>query len=81
MPIVYRKAMMGFNRNEANAGCRHIGSDLAFLLCRNVCGWRILLQKSAVTNDVVRPIHLGRRGLPPTPMLSTQLERYAIHKA
>jgi hypothetical protein len=27
--------------------------------------WRILLQKSAVTDDAVRPFHLGRRGLVP----------------
>ena len=27
--------------------------------------WRILLQKSAVTDDVVRVFHLGRRGLVP----------------
>ena len=27
--------------------------------------WQILLQKSAVTDDVVEPFHLGRRGLVP----------------
>jgi hypothetical protein len=32
---------------------------------RHVGVWQILLQKSAVTNDVVRPVHLGRWGLPP----------------
>jgi len=31
----------------------------------NVGFWQILLQKSAVTDDVVRPFHLGRRGLDP----------------
>ena len=32
--------------------------------------WQILLQKSAVTHDVVRPFHLGRRGLAPDPRRS-----------
>ena len=31
----------------------------------HVSSWQILLQKSAVTDDVVEPFHLGRRGLVP----------------
>jgi hypothetical protein len=42
--------------------------------------WQILLQKSAVIDDVARPFYLGQRGWPPTPTLSTQLLRYAIHR-
>jgi hypothetical protein len=33
----------------------------------NVRIWQILLQKSAVSDDVVRPFHLGRRGSAPDP--------------
>ena len=48
---------------------------------RHICFVPILLQKSPVTDDVVWPFHLGRRGLVPDPALSTQLLRYAIHRA
>jgi hypothetical protein len=39
--------------------------------------WQILLQKSAVIDNAVRPFHLGRLGKYPTPTLSMQLLHYA----
>jgi hypothetical protein len=59
------------------AGCLTLEHRLPRIETRSVlrCGvrasdfrcWQILLQKSPVTDDVVWPFHLGRRGLVPDP--------------
>ena len=43
--------------------------------------WRILLQKSAVTDDVVRPFHLGAAGFGPDPDALYATLHYAVHRA
>src|SRR4029453_10770856 len=46
-----------------------------------VRSWQILLQKSAVTDDVRSPSSFRAMGFAPDPDAPTQLLRYAIHSA